>query len=208
MTTPDFRQMSPEEFSVWQASNHYDPANAPVTAVDVAQSYAAARTLSGLSPVAPGTPKAAEAPTARPANEVWGKDTEFDFVCPSGAMCRLRKLEVLNLLTAGIIDQVSRLPGIAQDLIDKAEIKPPTKTDEEAALSTDETLMLLNMLEIIVPMAVVSPEVRAVPKEGPKTVGVIYLNTIDLGDQVAIMNRSLQGVVDLDPFRAGAGESS
>jgi len=205
MNTPDFKIMTPEQFVEWQAQATPRAAGERVTEADVAHSYAEARKLAGTSPLAPGA-SAPQMPAARPAAEVWGKPTTFPFTCPSGATCLMRKLEVEALLTAGIIDKVSRLPGLAQELIDKSNIAPPTKPVGDGMPTMEEILMLTKMLDVIVPMAVVEPKVFAVPEDEDRQVGRIYTDSIDLGDRVAIMNRALKGLVDLDPFRAEPGE--
>lgn len=215
-------QMTPEQFAEWKARQ-------PVTPEDVRQAYQEARSLPQL-PNFIGEPKEVPRPPttgriphtasfayveptpsptapsqARPADEVWGAPRTFDFVCPSGATCLMRRLDVEALLEQGILDQVTRLPGIAQGLIDKAENAMPVKAP--AIDEADTIRTLVTMVNVIVPMAVVTPEVLPPPSnDEERVVGRIYADSISLQDRIAIMNRALAGLVALDPFRQGSGE--
>jgi len=160
-----------------------------------------------------GSPVAAPSPTApsqvRPAAEVWGSN-EFDFVCPSGARCRMRKLMPEKLLESGILDQLTALPGYVAEVVDKAEGQPPKKTDD---IQAKDITSVLEVLEKLIPMVVVEPQVFPVPvspgegKPAPeREVGRIYTDSIELQDRIAIMERAVKGVRALEPFRAEPGQ--
>jgi hypothetical protein len=129
---------------------------------------------------------------------------EFDFVVPSGLTCRLKKVQVEDLVAAGIIDKITRLPGLAQQQIDKAEGKPPAP---DRMPTTQEMEQLTTVLNTMIPLVVARPVITPLPESGEeKVVGFIYPDSIDLADRVAIMERVLTGVRNLDKFRNGSGE--
>lgn len=148
----------------------------------------------------------------RPAAEVWGS-SEYDFVCPSGAMCRMRKLMPETLLEEGILDRIATLPGYAAEVVEKAEGAPPKSGAMDAMPDKEEMKAVKDILEIVVPLVVVEPRVYPVPTTDdpngtpdPRVPGRIYTDSIELMDRVAIMERAVQGVKKLEPFRAGSGQ--
>lgn len=160
----------------------------------------------GPSPLPP--PPQALAP--RPAAEVWGSN-EFDFVCPSGAQCRMRKLMPERMVEKGILDKVTTLPGIVAEVVEKAEGAPP-KPKEDMPTS-QELSAVLEVMEILIPLVVVTPEVFPVPTTDdpngtpePRVLGRIYTDSIEIQDRIAIMERAMQGVKVFEPFRAGSSQ--
>lgn len=154
-------------------------------------------------------------PQVRPAAEVWGS-TEYDFTCPSGASCRMRKLVPEELIRHGILDKITRLPGIAAEVVEKAEaVGPPTvKGLLDEMPSREEFDSLMDVLNTLVPLVVVQPQVWPVPPmpqdfenptdEEKRVVGRIYLDSIDLEDRLAIMERAVSGTRGLEAFRKGS----
>lgn len=148
-----------------------------------------------------GSSVPAPVPVENP-DTVWAKrkfNRGNDFTVPSGQRCKLKKLEVEDLLEAGILDQVTRLEGLAQELIDRSSGEPPTlnKVPNRENLAT-----LLTLVNVVVPMAVVEPKVLPIPQDGEERAdGVLYADDIDLMDRIAIMNESLREVAMLDHFR-------
>lgn len=173
--TPNFGEMTPEEFIQWQKSTEKTPA--------------------------PEDPYAATA-------AAWASN-EFDFRLPTGALCRMRKMPLKDLATKGILDRVTRLPGLVDGVINKAENLPPAPEDEMPSSETIESMD--EILNILVPLVVVQPKVWEMPNpfsphesEREKIPGRIYPDSIELSDRIAIMERSLAGVKDLDNFRPGS----
>lgn len=136
------------------------------------------------------------APTA------WAQ-SEYDFVTPSGQRCLLRPLDQQALLQAGILDKATRLPGIvADEVIAKAEGQPPKLNKIPNAEQLGD---LFGIVDIIVTMAVVKPEILPVPTDGGQRVqGAVYVDSIRLSDRMAIMEEALGEVKKLDSFRPGA----
>jgi hypothetical protein len=145
----------------------------------------------------------------QPRDDVWASKSadaaEYEFVCPSGQNCAMRKLSPERLLEAGILDKVTRLEGLADTLIKQAEGLPPEK---QKLPSREDLAALLEVINLLIPIAVVAPKVWADdaselddghPDGMPA--GGIRCSDIDLEDRMAIMNEALKGIRKLDPFR-------
>ncbi len=132
----------------------------------------------------------------------WGQ-TEYDFVTPSGQRCRLRKLDPAELAEAGILDKVTRLPGVTAGLVEKSSGQPPAPEPDPEAMPDKETIRaLVDLVNVLVPMVVVKPSVAPIPENDEERVqGVVYVDSIEITDRIAIMERSLQGLAKLDSFR-------
>lgn len=122
-----------------------------------------------------------------------------EFVCPSGERCRLRPLSPERLLEVGILDRVTRLEGLADQLVQQAEGAPPTKSKMP---TREEFADLLDTINLLVPIAVAEPEVvsDSVPDDELRD-GQIKISWIDLGDRIAIMTKALDSLTALDRFR-------
>lgn len=128
----------------------------------------------------------------------WGEDG-YDFRTPGGQLCRLRDAPIEELAASGILDRVTRLPGLTDELIKKAEGQPPESLD----LPPAETISaLVEVVNSLVPTVVVKPKIWQLPAEGEqREVGRIYVDSIPLVDRIAIMERTLGGLVKWDKFR-------
>lgn len=180
MAQPDFTAMTPDEFAAWQQQQN----NPQGGNVEMATK--------------PDVPTPPAPPQARPATEVWGQVTEYDFTCPSGATCRLRKLSPERLVETGLLDKLTRLPGFAQELIEKSEGQPPAKPQDEMTVIKDVLVLMQDLL----PMIVAQPTIHKDPEsDADREVGEIYVSSIDLADRMAILNQATGGVTKLDAFR-------
>ena len=131
--------------------------------------------------------------------DVWKrkKSGDEDFTCPSGQTCRLRPLQLEKLMMEGILDQVTRLEGLAQALINQAEGLPPEK---QHMPTREEFSQLLSAINSIVPLAVAEPRVYADDdKDAPDD--ALRVSDIELMDRVAIMEKALGGLKKMDNFR-------
>jgi hypothetical protein len=130
----------------------------------------------------------------------WG-ESGYDFRTPSGQLCRMRKLDPAKLAASGILDKITRLPAISQAEIDRAQGLPPEK---QAEMMPDASAItaLVEVLDIIVPLAVEKPQVYVDPAEGEDRIpGRVYMSQIEFGDRVAIMERATGSVKAFDNFR-------
>lgn len=138
-------------------------------------------------------------PTADPyAVTAWGQ-VEYDFQVPSGQLCRMRKLLPEELVKEGILDQLTRLPGLAQVEIDKAEGARPASLDQMP--SGSDITALLDVLNKLIPLVVVQPKVYADSEGESREPGRVYVSDIELADRIAIMERATGGVQKFDAFR-------
>jgi hypothetical protein len=132
----------------------------------------------------------------------WGS-IEYDFTVPSGQTCRMRKLRPETMIGAGILDKITRLPGFAQEAIDKAEGARPAGVGTMP--STEDMRQLLVVLAEIIPLVVVQPPVHPDPADGEeREPGVVYISDIELADRIAIMERATSGISKFDNFREGS----
>lgn len=150
------------------------------------------------------------APTPAPASQdpyavtAWGSNEE-DFVAPSGQRCRLRKLDPKDLLEIGILDEVSRLPGLVQSgPIAQAQGKPPTTNEQtmlELLRDPKKFESLMGLMDKLVAYAVVRPNVKVWGGTSDREPGQVYTDMIQLGDRYAIMEHVMGAVAKLDSFR-------
>jgi hypothetical protein len=134
-----------------------------------------------------------------PSDNVWGnraKD-EQDFVAPSGQKCRLKRLKPEDLLPLGILDKITRLEGLANDLVARAEGQPPEK---QTMPSEEDLKTLLETVNLLMPIAIMQPKVYA-DDDPAAPVGSIRVSDIDLMDRISIMEHSLRKIRGLDRFR-------
>lgn len=129
--------------------------------------------------------------------EAWIAAAEgYDFITPSGKKCKMRDLPVDKLAATGILDQLTRLPGLAEAQVQKAEGRPPAKEPEV------DILQVVGIVNVVLPMVVIQPEVAPIPPEGEERIpGKVYVDSIPLGDRLAIMNHAAGGVIQFDDFR-------
>jgi hypothetical protein len=139
-----------------------------------------------------------EMPDDRYAATTWGTN-EYDFTTPSGQTCRMRKLPIEDLAKRGILDKLTRLPGLTGELVKAAEGEPPTPDKMPSAETIEALTEVVNEL---LPIVVVQPQVHPLPAEGEERLaGLIYVDMVDFADRVAILNRSTAGLVEFDNFR-------
>jgi hypothetical protein len=133
--------------------------------------------------------------------EAWSQDG-YDFTTPSGKTCRLRPLPVEEMAASGLLDRLTRLPGITQGLIDKAEGQPPAASSGMKTPDPDQMKALVETMNIVLPLIVVKPEVHPTPPKGEeKVLGQVYVDSIPLSDRIALLNEAVGGVSKFDGFR-------
>jgi hypothetical protein len=133
---------------------------------------------------------------------VWG-GAEYDYRTPSGQLCRLRRLPIEELAKKGILNQISRLPGLTAELVTKSQGLPPEKQE----MPTDEHISVITeVVNKLTPIVVVAPKVWPLPEDGEERVdGRVYVDSIDFTDRVAIMHRVVGPLTGLDSFRDQSG---
>jgi hypothetical protein len=136
----------------------------------------------------------------------WG-ESEEDFRAPSGQLCRLRKVDPTDLLEMGILDEVSRLPGLVQSgPMAEAQGKPPQDDNRillEMLKDPAKLEGLMGLMDKLVAYVVVRPSVKVWDGKSGRVPGQVYTDMIHLGDRMAIMEHAMGAVRKLDNFREG-----
>jgi hypothetical protein len=161
------------------------------------------------------------APTA------WGQPVEYDFTCPSGQICRIKQIKMEDLITgdhAGLLNDTDFLTGIVESehnpAANRAERRAKgKKSDEvEADINVDikklkenpeQTKKFLAILDQIVINCIIAPKVHALPPEEVERVnGLVYVDTVNFNDRIAIFQEAMKGTGNLQQFRENATEDA
>ena len=154
----------------------------------------------------------------------WGEPTEFDFKCPSGQLCRMRQIDVLELMETDLISQVDFLTGTvhkeaipqnraarrAQKPVEEAKYVEDSAADIVKRLQDDpkKSSEFFGTVEQIVLRAVVKPQLFPNPEPGsPDAPGRIYVKHLKPDDKIAIFNKAMEGTAKLKNFREESEES-
>lgn len=148
-------------------------------------------------PPSPSAPQAADpyAPTG------WSSPFE-DFVAPSGQRCLLRKMDISDLLQAGILEHMDTLGGIVDnEVIRPATGQPPV--DVRKVMKNPQVLgKLVPMLDKVLAVVVEKPTLHPKPAPGEERVeGRAYIDAVSIADKIAIFNRAAGDLDDLKSVR-------
>jgi hypothetical protein len=165
----------------------------------------------------------AEVPASQPpvdpyAPTSWGLPTEEDFRCPSGQLCRVRRVDIMDLLGGGLLNSLDFVTRIVRDEhIPKAAVGP--KAAESAKKSAMKALAdggpeqmgeFKKAIDSVVLRVVAKPTLWAVPDEGePRVDGCVYVDSVAFTDKVQIFNWAVSGgrnAQDIEQFRPDADE--
>jgi hypothetical protein len=145
------------------------------------------------------------APTA------WGQPDEIDFRCPSGQLCRVRRVDVVDLLGGGLLNKLDIFTAAAN------EATPDAKKNDAAAKvatgilgDTENMDQFKTVMAEVVRRVVIKPALWADPPDGEEKVpGCIYVSSVAFTDRVAIFNWAVTGkqTEEIKQFREPAGES-
>lgn len=152
------------------------------------------------------------APTA------WGGSIEEDFVCPSGQVCLVRKLDVIDLVAEGVLNSVDFLTETVQSKHINAATVTPGQLAEVAAKATDNLAedpekfaLFSEAVNKVVLRVVAKPELQPVPAPGlPRVNGVVYIDAVRSADKFAIFNFVVSGKREsraVAQFRSEGNES-
>lgn len=151
------------------------------------------------------------APTA------WGKPSEEDFVCPSGQVCLVRRVDVMDLLGGGLLNSVDFLTEIVKtDHIPNAT-RAPGQAAADAAGKAGKAVQdpeqfgkFAKSVDGVVLRVVAKPELHPVPPEGAKRInGRVYIDSVSTSDKFAIFNYVISGkkeAEEIAQFRDETGE--
>lgn len=146
----------------------------------------------------------------------WGGEVFNDVTMPSGQVAQLRRPGVQGLIAAGLLESLDSLSAIVgQDLIPTAQgKKAPSDRKPKKAKSPEidiKTLMkkpeqlanIMHLVDRVTVHCVMQPKIEMAPNDiTSRKEGVIYTDSIDLGDRMFIFNYAVGGTTDLQTFRA------
>jgi hypothetical protein len=146
----------------------------------------------------------------------WGQPTEQDFRCPSGQLCRVRRVDMMDLLGGGLLNNLDFVTKIVnEEHVPNAAVGP--KAREAKALSAlsgsgpKEMEEFRKAIDGVVLRVVVKPSLWPIPPEGEARVdGCVYVDSIAFTDKVEIFNWAVSGkgnVKEIQQFREDANES-
>lgn len=164
---------------------------------------------------APAVPQSAPEPTQSDpyALGAWGSALR-DVVCPSGQRAALRKPQIEALISAGLLDKINVLAGVADGQIWTAQGLPPIKVD---AILRDPNRLghLVELMDAVLVMAVAAPAIRKPINEQGEFIpmdrrepGVGYTDMVDFTDKVFIFTEYTSQISAGAPFPGAAGEHS
>lgn len=152
------------------------------------------------------------APTA------WGGPVEQDFRCPSGQVCLVRTIDVMDLVAEGILNSVDFLTETVQAKHITAATATPGQFAEVSAKATDNLAedpekfsQFMEAVNKVLLRVVAKPVLHPVPPAGaPRINGVVYIDTVKTADKFAIFNFVISGKKESEAiaqFRDETGES-
>jgi hypothetical protein len=151
----------------------------------------------------------------------WGSSPVHDLKLPSGSIIQVKRVDMVAIVAADMVDEFDKLSTIAEDKVVKPaqgrrptdrQPKQPTKAEKaaaEAKAQSDffksgnlETLLVL--MGRLIPQVVLQPKVAdCYTKEDGKwtlvpyderIAGMVYPDSIPLADQMAILSFTMEGM--------------
>lgn len=147
------------------------------------------------------------------APTTWGQ-VDREFRTPSGQLCRIKNLDLPDLMGSGMLDRLNTLQGVVDKNVRKGQGQPPV--DPMKMLADKRTgRQFAELVDQLTCVIVTAPKVYPVPDPNAKReqdreriAGRVYVDTINLVDKVEIFNAALAGLRELEPFRGGQQESA
>jgi hypothetical protein len=144
------------------------------------------------------------------AATAWGQPSEQDFTCPSGQKCRVRRVDIMDLLGGGILNDLDFLTS----MVNETHIPNAGPGKSNAALQgivgdTKNLAKFQRTMTDVVLRVVIRPELHPVPAEGePRIDGRVYIDSVQMTDKIALFNWAVTGkeAEEIKQFREQAGE--
>lgn len=152
------------------------------------------------------------APTA------WGLPSEEDFTCPSGQVCLVRRVDIMDLLGEGLLNSVDFLTDVVRNEHIPNATASPAQRDAIAQKASDSVTSdpkglasFAKSVDGVVIRVVAKPELHPVPPEGAARVnGRVYIDSVSTSDKFAIFNFVVSGKKEAEKitqFREETSES-
>lgn len=188
----------------------------PEAAARIRQAMTSESIRDSFDPVRQAVPQF-EASSVDPyAPTSWGQPIEQDFTCSSGQTCRVRRVDIMDLLGSGMLNNLDFVTKIVEEEhIPNASVMP--KPAEKSAISMLQNSDPAQMAEFkksinaVVLRIVLRPSLWPVPEEGEARVdGCVYVDSVPFNDRVELFNWAVTGgksAEDVQQFRPEANES-
>ena len=134
----------------------------------------------------------------------WGTTPTFEVTVPSGQTCLVRELTVERLIEMGLLQAINSLEGIiGNQVLPAVEGKKPVEVDMTSLMkNADQLTAVIDLVNTIVCEAVVAPKVYPVPDPGgDRVMGLVYVDSIGLGDRFALFGEVTGNLDSLATFR-------
>jgi hypothetical protein len=163
------------------------------------------------------------------AATTWGQPTTYELTCPSGQKCLLRKIDPFDMLETDLLDKLDFVTSVVMNKHVKnanmgnvERIKAQRairegKTDIEAAkdmaaadIMNDPKKLkdFKDVMDSVLVVAVVAPSIKKPPADQDDRVeGVVYTDTVDFSDKMAVFEKVMEGVKVAERFRGEPAES-
>lgn len=131
----------------------------------------------------------------------WGVYDE-EMTVPTGQICRVRKLDLPDVMASGMMDQLNTLQGVVDKNVRKSSGQPPA-TDPMKLLSDRRTAkQMAELMNQVVCLVVTAPIVEMPPEKREDRVdGVIYADTVHMLDKIEIFAKAMGDLEELGSFR-------
>jgi hypothetical protein len=129
----------------------------------------------------------------------WGQPAEQDFRCKSGQMCRVRRVDMMDLISGGLLNNIDFLTAMVKDdHIPNATGRPGEKSDSGAkalsSLGEENMAEFKKTIDAVVLRVVVRPQLWPIPPEGEARVdGCVYVDSVPMNDRMDIFNWAVTG---------------
>lgn len=137
----------------------------------------------------------------------WGKYDE-ELIVRSGQRCRVKKLDLPDLIAAGMMDRLNTLEGVVSKNIRQGKGQPPL--DPMKMLKDKRTgAQFGNLIDEVVVLVVTAPKLHLPPEKfSDRVEGLVYVDTVSFTDKIEVFQHAMGGLESLAKFRGFAGESS
>lgn len=162
------------------------------------------------------SPQGVNPPADPYAPTAWGQPTEQDFTCSSGQVCRVRRVDIMDLLGGGLLNNLDFVTKIVnEEHIPNANVGPQSGRDRAASVlassGPEQMGQFKNAINGVVLRVVVKPSLWPIPVEGePRVDGCVYIDSVPFTDRVDIFNWAVSGsknAQEIQQFRPEANQS-
>jgi hypothetical protein len=160
--------------------------------------------LDDPTPTPPSLPQSTSTP--EDTAQAWASGGGYEYTTNLGHKIRMRDLPIEEAAAAGLLDRITQLQSITQDLINKSEGAPPQPASIKTGIESIKTVT--EVVNAILPMVVVEPKLYAIPDpndpdetQRERVVGRIYVDSVPLAERMDIFTHAVEGLSAFRRFR-------